>query len=310
MSRNTVVTACDRGYAWGVWMLVVSMRQHGMTEPVLVGTYDWPREWLEDIQRLPGVTTVALPTDDKRCVTCSKPVIMLKAETEFVTWVDCDGIFAGNCSDRIVGETDHLYIRPRVPAESRDLYRREREPGDPPDTIPPKILEIWRRDVGEREEPARLYSCSACVISAHRGQRDFLEKWRQQMLKVLPDDVAVVNKNSVAYFQTDESVLNSLLCFAADAPPVTENYRANRVGESYFIHFAFNPKPWQMWNPYALRFYDHALDTVEFGIKAGWLPRAELPYTLNRRNKGVCRLLAPMARNVTRFKKLRRKLGL
>ncbi|OQC16123.1 MAG: hypothetical protein BWX73_00965 [Lentisphaerae bacterium ADurb.Bin082] len=310
MPKNTVVTACDRNYAWGVWLLAVSMRQHGMTEPLLVGTYDWPQEWLDDIQRIPGVNTIPLPTEDKRCVTCSKPIIMLAAETEFMTWVDCDGIFVGNCSARIIGEEGSLYLRPRVPSEVRELYHRERKPGDPPETIPPGILSIWQRDVGERQDSARQTSCSAALISAHRSQRPFLEKWRQQILKVLPTDVGVVNHDSLAYFQTDESVLNSLLCFAADAPPVTEKYRADKLdtGE-YYIHFAYNPKPWQMWTKYALRFYAQTLDTVEYGVEANWLPQAKLPYTLQRRYQGLCRLLAPFAANVARAKKLRRKIS-
>lgn len=311
MKDNTVVTACDRGYAWGVWLLVVSMRQHGMDEPVLVGTYDWPQQWLEDIQRLPGVSTFAMSTEDKRNLTCSKPVIMLQAKTEIITWVDCDGIFSGNCRDRIFAENNQIYIRSRGSIETCDLYRRERSLGDPADTIPPKILDTWQHDVGEREEPLRLRSCSACLISVQRSQLGFIEKWHQQMLKVLPNDLLdVINKDSVAYLQTDESVINSLLCFAQDAPLVTENYRANRIEEGCFLHFTYAPKPWQMWNHYAIRFYDHTIDAVEFGIKAGWLPQAKLPYTLKRKNKLLCQLLAPMAKNVVRFKKLRRKFGI
>ncbi|NLF93375.1 MAG: hypothetical protein GX564_05760 [Oligosphaeraceae bacterium] len=310
MAKNTVVTACDRNYAWGVWLLAVSMRQHGMTEPLLVGTYDWPQEWIDDIRRIPGVSTVPLPTEDKRCVTCSKPVIMLAAETEFVTWVDCDGIFAGNCSARIIGEEGSLYLRPRVPAEIRELYHRERMPGDPPESIPPGILSIWQRDVGERQDPVRQFSCSTGIICAHRSQRPFIEKWRQQILKVLPADVAVVHRDSIAYFQTDDSVLNSLLCFAAEAPPVTGKYLADRQdGAGHYIHFAFNPKPWQMWTGYALRFYAQVLTTVEYGAAAGWLPRAELPYTLQRRYQWLCRMLAPFAATVARTKKMRRKIS-
>lgn len=310
MNNNTVVTACNQAYAWGVWLLVVSMRQHGMDEPVLVGTYDWSKEWLEDIERLPGVSTAALPTEDKRNLTCSKPVIMMKAESEVITWVDCDGIFSGNCSDNIFAEDGQIYIRSRSATEMHDLYRHERSLGDQVDAIPSKILEVWQRDVGEREEPLRLRSCSACLISMRRSQLGFIERWHQQMLKVLPDDLLdVVDKDSVAYFQTDESVLNSLLCFAENAPMVTEDYRANRPEEGCFMHFTYAPEPWQMWNQYSIRFFDHTLDAVEFGIKSGWLPRAKLPYTLKRRNKLICQLLAPLARNVVRFKKLRRKLG-
>ncbi|MDD4181921.1 MAG: hypothetical protein PHE87_09840, partial [Victivallaceae bacterium] len=304
MNNNTVVTACNQAYAWGVWLLVVSMRQHGMDEPVLVGTYDWSKEWLEDIERLPGVSTAALSTEDKRNLNCSKPVIMMKAESEVITWVDCDGIFSGNCSDKIFAENNQIYIRSRGPTEMQGLYHLKRSPNDPPDTILPKILEVWQRDVGERKEPLRLRSCSTCLISVQSSQLGFIERWHQQMLKVLPDDLLdVVNKDSVAYLQTDESVLNSLLCFAEDAPLVTENYRADRLEEGCFMHFTYGPKPWQMWNPYAIRFYDDTLDAVEFGIKSGWLPRAKLPYTLKRRNKLICQLLAPLARNVVRFKK-------
>lgn len=310
MKNNTVVTACDGAYAWGVWLLVSSMRQHGMDEPVLVGTYDWPQQWLEDIQRLPGVSTIALPIEDKRSLTCSKPVIMLKADNEFVTWVDCDAIFSGNCSDRIITQKGQIYVRTRSVAEMRNLYRHERSPGDPEDGIPGKILEVWRRDVGEREQPLRQRSSPAGLISLHCSQLGFIEKWRQQMQKVLPDFLPdVVNKDSVGYLQTDESVLNSLLCFAHDAPPVAENYSADLDWDSCYMHYSFGPKPWQMWNLYSIRFFDKTLDAVEFGIKSGWLPRAKLPYTLKRKNKFICKLLAPLARSVVRFKKLRRKLG-
>lgn len=120
----------------------------------------------------------------------------------------------------------------------------------------------------------------------------------------------MVHRNSIAYFQTDDSVLNSLLCFAEDAPPVTEKYLADRKdGSGHYIHFAYNPKPWQMWTKYALRFYEQTLATVEYGTEAGWLPQAKLPYTLQRRYQWLCRLLAPFAANVARAKKLRRKIS-
>ncbi len=31
----TIVTACDEGYAFGVWLLISSIRKHGMKEKVL-----------------------------------------------------------------------------------------------------------------------------------------------------------------------------------------------------------------------------------------------------------------------------------
>jgi len=92
---------------------------------------------------------------------------------------------------------------------------------------------------------------------------------------------------------------------------VTEKYLADRKDSgAYYIHFAFNPKPWQMRTRYALQFYPQVLETVAYGTTAGWLPRfAPLPYTLQRRYRWLCYLLAPLGANVARLKKLRRKIS-
>lgn len=308
MKNNTIVSASDMNYRWGVWLLVASIRKSGMDEPVLIGTYNWSEQWIEDICRFPGVKTVPLPGGDKRSVTCQKPEIMLKADSEFITWVDCDGIFTGNCSDRLSGRENEIYIRSRTPSEVVELYRRERSPGDNPEEIPPAVLDIWRRDVGNLNEPRRKRSCSAGIIGIHRSRLDFLRKWREQMMHALPPDVGVVNKGNIGYFQTDDSVLNSLLLFAADAPDITADYRADDLTGPYYIHFAFNPKPWIMWNPTALRHYSRVQDTAEWAEAAGFQPREPRPYTLNRRRERLSRALAPFSRNIHRAKKLKRKL--
>ena len=43
----------------------------------------------------------------------------------------------------------------------------------------------------------------------------------------LPPDVAIIMKHGSPYFQTDESVLGSLLCFDPEAPKVADVYKAN-----------------------------------------------------------------------------------
>ena len=308
MKSNTIVTASDQNYAWGVWLLIASIRKNGMDEPVLIGAHRWQKQWLEDIVKFPDVRVCELEVTDKRCVACYKPDIMLKAETDFSTWIDCDGIFTGNCSDLLYGEKDRLYIRGRMPDEVKELYTKERLPGDHPEEVPARILDVWQKDVGDRAEPVRKRGCSTAVLSIHRSRFDFLETWRTQMLKVLPDGVGIVDDGSFAYFQTDEAVMNSLLLYDSGAPAFTERYRLDHPDQPHYLHFAFNPKPWQMWNPYALRHYEMLLDLVEWGIAAGYAPQAKVPYTFLRKNKSFCRMLAPMARNVNRFKKLKRKL--
>jgi hypothetical protein len=308
MKNNTIVSASDMNYRWGVWLLVASIRKANMDEPVLIGTYNWSKEWIEDIHKFPNVETVDLPAMDRRSVTCQKPEIMLRADNEFVTWVDCDGIFTGNCSDRLSGMGNEIYIRSRTPSEVVELYHRKRAPNDDPEEIPVAILDIWRRDVGELSEPRRKRSCSAGIICVHKSRLDFLGKWRAQMMKILPPGVDVVAKGNIGYFQTDDSILNSLLLFAADAPEITTDYRADDLTGPHYIHFAFNPKPWIMWNPRALRHYSLALDIVEWAESAGYSPRAPRPYTLNRDKEWLARMLAPFSRNVNRFKKLKRKV--
>ena len=113
----TIVTACDEAYALGVWLLISSIRMNGMDEKILVGAYNWSPEWKSIITRFPNVTVSDLPIEDKRSVTCSKPEIMLRAQTDWVIWIDCDGFLTGNCSDAIRSGKDMVLVRPRAKSE-------------------------------------------------------------------------------------------------------------------------------------------------------------------------------------------------
>ena len=311
--NNTVVMASDMGYVWGVWLLVASMRMSGMDEPVLVGCSGWNDNWTKVITSFPDVSLLPMPPEDKRNMTCSKPILMMAPKTEFSTWVDCDGIFSGNCSDVLMDNSPEreqvIYLRRRTPGELQDLYKKERQPGDPPGEIPPCVLDVWRKDVGDLEVPRRKYGCSTGVISVHERWKPFIRRWREQIEKVLPSDVGVVTKGSIGYFQTDDSVLNSLLVFAKDAPQVTTTYRANDASRPHFIHYGWNPKPWVMWNPRSIGWFDKTVSVVEWAFEQGYKPEAPLPYTLKRKNYAICKLLSPLAANVQRLRKLRKKLG-
>jgi len=117
-------------------------------------------------------------------------------------------------------------------------------------------------------------------------------------------------KHGSPYFQTDESVLGSLLCFDPDAPKVVENYKANgSVDKSrYFAHFAYNPKPWQMWNSYSLKWYNVVMPVVDWLVERGVVKPADLPIPLRRSMCPFCRAAAPLAPWVWRGIKLKRKL--
>ena len=145
----------------------------------------------------------------------------------------------------------------------------------------------------------------------NRKWRPFLEKWQKQIGEVLPSDVAIIMKHGSPYFQTDESVIASLLCFAsAPVPTVTETYKANgSVDRSrYFAHFAYNPKPWQMWNSYSLKWHEVLAPVVDWLVEQGVVKYSELPIPLRKSWWSFCRVMAPLAPWVWRAIKLKRKI--
>jgi hypothetical protein len=147
-------------------------------------------------------------------------------------------------------------------------------------------------------------------IVIHRKWRPFLDRWRVQTERVIAPDVITPWQKDSAYFQTDESVLGSLLCFAPDAPRVVKRYKANgSVDRSrYFAHFAYNPKPWQMWNPYSIRWHDVVAPVVDWVVANGYVAASELPFPLRRSWWPVCRVAAPLAPWVWRAMKLKRRV--
>ena len=300
---TTVVTACDGAYAWGTLLLAASMRRNGMRHPVVVGAVEWPETMKRRLLRLDGVTIVDFPRD-RRCVTCQKPMIMLREEvqTDWVCWADSDGMFIGDCSEWLEsGDPDEIIVRQYEPV--------------PPD-FTPENLETWRRDV-ERHCGAALpesrYAtrANAPFVLVHRKWRPFLERWQRQIEAVLPSDVGIIMQHGSAYFQTDESVLGSLLCFDPQAPRVTDDYRADgRTDRSrYYAHFAYNPKPWIMWNARAALWHDKVFGLADWLVEKGIVARRELPLSLRRGAWPLFRPLMPLAPWVWRAKKLWRKVG-
>lgn len=295
---TTVVTAADSNYAWGVLLLAASMRRVGMEVPLVVGAVDWPERARARLKALGGVTVVGLGAD-RRTVACQKPVMMAHpaVETPWVSWADGDGVFVGDCSDLM------------TPANPGEILIRKYDP--PPPDVNPETFEVWRRDVGERSEPRLSTRVNTAFLTLSRERTDFLDRWRRQMEKVLPANVGIVMRPRSPYFQTDESVLGSLLAFADDAPAVAEPYTMDgrtTGGERYFAHFAYNPKPWQMWNPHCFRWYGEVLGLADWLVESGVVARRELPFALERSHAFAHRAMAPLAANVWRVRKRVRRI--
>lgn len=291
MKNNTVVTASNMRYAWGVYLLIASMRRAGMDEPALV-LADGYSEKAKDAMRGLGDVDVFDAPKSKRSMTCRKPEAMLLAETEFVTWADCDAFFTENSSNFLAPKSEgQIHIRKRGEAEmlASNLFGRNAEGAV---VIDPKMTEVWRADVGGLGKPRLDGCCSACFMSLSMSRRGFLEKWRDQMGRVLPDDdVGVVDKRNAAYFQTDESVLNSLLCFLPDAPDVSPGFGLDRPAR--FVHFIDKPKPWIAWTRGSMRWYDEYVKVAEWAVESGLQLPDSMPFPLVRKNRAACAAMIP-----------------
>ena len=300
---STVVTAGDSAFAWGTLLLVASMRRNGMGQPVVAGAMEWTERQKDRLRALGGVVVLDLPRD-RRCVTCQKPILMAHEAvgTDWVCWADSDAVFVGDCSEWLrSGNEDEMAVRMYAP---------------PPDDFTPATLETWRRDV-ERfcgralGKPRYATRANAPFIALHRKWTPFLERWNRQIEKVLPPDVEIVMRRGTPYFQTDESVLGSLLCFDPDAPRVAARYMADGRADPnrYFAHLAFNPKPWRMWNRRTLRWSAEVLEGAEWLVSRGVVARGDLPLSLRRRWLPFFRAAAPAAPWVWRATKARRRIA-
>ncbi len=300
--KTTVVTAGDKAFSWGVLLLVASMRRNGMNHPVIAGMTGWDEAMKQRVLSLGGVTLHELPKS-RQCVACQKPLMMtLEAvETEWVCWADSDAVFVGDCSEWLIGDNpEEITIRKYDPV---------------PNDFTPENLAIWQRDVqklcGQTLSECRYSTrMNDPFVVIHRKWRPFLKKWQDQIANVLPDDVGIIMEHGTAYFQTDESVLASLLCFDPEAPAVCEKYKANgSVDRSrYYAHFAYNPKPWQMWNSYSLKWHEVLAPVVNWLIEKEIVKPNDLPISLRKSWWPFCKAIAPLAPWVWRAMKFKRKL--
>jgi len=309
MKSNTIITAGDKNYLWGIFLMIASLRQNGMDEPVIVGTKGFDKEAEAILAQAGDVRCYPLDSFP-RSLTCCKAQVMLQAATDYITWVDSDGFFVGNCSARLIPETPgEIHIRMRSAEEQPQAFQGYLY-GEDGHQIPQAVLDVWRDNLHGLEEPRIRRSCSACFLSVHSSARPFLEKWHEQMMTVLPSgDVGVVDRSLGFYHQLDESVLNSCLAFFPGAPQVASTYRLNKNPEELFIHFIGQPKPWQGWTPGAFRHFSHYVSVVEFAQRQGWRLPSELPYCLKRQNRWLCQLLRyPVALHYKLRKRLKKLL--
>lgn len=285
---STVVTITDRNFFIAIFTLVLSLKYHRVRTRInvlSVGLTAQQKAWLEQFE---DVKVVEADASTGLGPAARKGEAILTAEnddSEYISLLDGDCIATGDITRHLTPPGQTLYARLKTPDEDDGVFATRYDADDVPGTIPRRILATWKTDVGENESPAITNTVCGGNLTVHRSQLPFIEKWQSQIAKVLPKGLQGAHDfGSHAYSQVDESVLNSLLAFAHDAP------RAERVQldvdpDAYVAHLGPNhPKPWVLWRPERLKYYEPLAEIIAWAQTQGY-QMPPIPWTFLKRNR-------------------------
>ena len=284
------VTITDPNFFIAVFTLLLSMRFHKVGAKLHVLSVGLGDEEKSLLCQFPGTQVVEATRDNPRGPACRKGEAIIAAarltpEATHITLLDGDTLATGDLTDYLCPEGETLFARWKTPEEDGKIFASRYEPGEPVGTIPRHILQAWQKDVNEREISAIQNTVCGGNLTVHRKVLPFIDRWQTQMDKVLPASTQGAHDfASKAYFQVDESVLNSLLAFAHDAPAVLPA-KLNVDPAAYVAHLGpNNPKPWVLWRPEKLRYYPQVAAFFAWAEDEGYrLPK--VPWTFQKKNK-------------------------
>ncbi len=294
--KSSIVAITDTNFVIAVYLLICSIRKLGISSNIYVlGDNLSPEETLllnqfDQVQVCP-----ADQTNQRNPTTRKGEAILLAAQddSDYITLLDGDCLVTGDITQYLAPEKSGLYVRIRPPEEDGAVYFNRYRKGDVYGTIPAHILDTWRKDVGENTIPAIKNTVLGGNLTISKQYIGFAQKWQDQMLKILPEKrtKTASDRMSTAYFQLDESVLNSLLAFSNDAPPVFRGC-LDADSSAYVAHLGpCDPKPWILWRKERLRYYPLVLDLLEWARKSGYqLP--QIPWSFKKKNKPVIYVVA------------------
>ena len=293
----TFTTICDRPFAWGAFLLVASIRRSGLRCPIHAFVTDGDAETEAWLRQFDGVSIRRLdPRRNGLSPLLRKPEAMLTAETEYAAWIDSDCIVIGDISPHLIPSNGACQVRYCSEQENRFLFKIKAGdrygPGDDGVHIPRKVLAIWRRDIGEKEETSMTTMAQADMFVLHRRHFDFVERWRDEMIRLVPDlnPAHTVHRESFAYFMADMSVFNALLAFSRRAPPVGE-FQMNCDPAGFICHFGARPKPWVRWTLRNFRYFDEIASIIAWARHSGYATPS-IPWHFNPAFKTLARVAA------------------
>jgi len=284
------VTITDSNFFIAVFTLLLSLQFHKVRAKMHVLSVNLSDEEKRLLRQFPGTQVIEADPDNPRGPACRKGEAILAAarispEATHISLFDGDTLATGDITEHLCPDGEALFGRWKTPAEDGQIFATRYEADDVPGTIPRQILKIWQQDVNERSTPMIHNTVCGGNLTVHRKALGFIERWQSQMDKVLPVHIKGAHHfESKAYFQVDESVLNSLLAFAYDAPAALPA-KLNIDPKAYVAHLGpNNPKPWVLWRPEKLCYYPQVARFFTWAKQEGYeLP--VVPWTFQQRNK-------------------------
>jgi hypothetical protein len=258
-SNVTIVTACDKNYLWGAFLLAASAARCIPNVAVNVVQIGFTEQDKSYFTQFPYCSVLPLTADDPRNVANRKAEALTTGDSEYIAWLDADCMVIGDIESMLIPENGEFQIRMRGPAENAEVWSKHYEPGEAPGGIPQAVLTEWQADVGQLEAPSHNTACVTNAFVLHRRHIGFIHQWRSQIAKVIPAaNTGVVDRSAPTYFMIDESVLSSLLAFSNIAPPLSP-FLLDRDPKAHVAHFGINPKPWIRWRK---RFWPYHKDVM------------------------------------------------
>lgn len=289
---KAIVTALDAHYLWGAFLLIASLRYHHVTVPIHVLAYGLNEEEKRLLSQFPDVEVFDLKEFNFKHFVEVKPLAILTCNQEYISWMDADCIVTGDVTEYLVAPGESFQVCLRGREEQLDYFGGllEESERNTEILIPQKVLSVWKKDVGESEQLQIRSTFSTCSFTLHRKHFDFIRKWLNQMEKVFPSveegfGTRVTDKRSIAYRNMDESVINSLFAYAKN-PPSQSEYLLDKDPSALLVHFVLRPKPWQLWLPQYMKYYDSVISLVRWAESNNY-QTPKIPFALNSRYKYV-----------------------
>lgn len=284
MKNVTIVSACDRNFIWGAYLLAASSVRFLPQTPVQILQTGFTDAHKALLNQFPNVVVLPLPDNDPRSVANRKSEALLSADTEYIAWLDADCMVIGDISPYLIPRNGEFQIRMRAAAENAWVWRNHYAPGEPRGGLPKAVLKKWSADVAQRNEPLVDSACVTNCFVLHRRHLDFVRQWKSQIAKVIPpEDAGVVDHRNPAYFMTDESVMTSLLAFSNIAPKPGV-FLLDQDPEAHVAHFGANPKPLTQWRLRLWYCHPHIMSLLDWARENGYkLP--PLPWSFEKRNR-------------------------